>query len=148
MIPCAKFLLPQEERSLRRLSFGKNAITDDAGSSKSTPVGTAAFAAIFLFVISNSGPSCRSRTNRKESVSEDRRSNLVNVGRAWSDVCPAFDVPHVRPHCVEQFLFGLQPIIQIVTVLASARQKQLVGAIRYRLRDRIVSLRGRIVSAS
>jgi hypothetical protein len=67
---------------------------------------------------------------------------------AWSDVCPSFDVLHVRPHCVEQFLFGLQPIIQIVTVLASARQKQLVGAIRNRLRNRIASRRGRIVSAS
>ena len=43
---------------------------------------------------------------------------------------------------VDQFLLGLQPVIQIVTVLASARQKQLVGAFGNRLRDRMTSLRG------
>jgi hypothetical protein len=60
---------------------------------------------------------------------------------------PAFDVPNVRPRG-EQFPFGLQPVIQIVTVPASARQKQLVGAFLNRFRDRLASLRRRIGSAS
>jgi hypothetical protein len=61
---------------------------------------------------------------------------------------PAFDVLNLRLRRVEQFPFGLQPVIQIVTVLASARQKQLVGAFGNRLRDRMTSLRERIASAS
>jgi hypothetical protein len=56
-------------------------------------------------------------------------------------ISPAFDVLNLRLRRVEQFPFGLQPVIQIVTVLASARQKQLVGPFRNRLRDRMTSLR-------
>jgi hypothetical protein len=45
---------------------------------------------------------------------------MENAGRtAWSGVCPACDVRHVRPRGFEQFLFGQQPVIQIVTVLAA-----------------------------
>jgi hypothetical protein len=49
---------------------------------------------------------------------------------------------------LDQFLLGLQPVIQIVTVLRSASQKQLVGAMSDRLRDRMASRRERIASAS
>jgi hypothetical protein len=69
----------------------------------------------------------------------------ASVGRHLSGrlaSSPAVGVMNSRPRRVEQFPLGVQPVIQIVTVLASARQKQLVGAFRNRLRDWMTSLRG------